>query len=144
MSRTVFPQLLLVHLPLPLTLDRADASPFKFRIALMGKHANSRSDRSEPNQTSQPPSSLSQALSQVRASRTPQPAQHRAEVPSSAELSHEKKPPRARVPAVTSKARTTAPERKDGRRNRRKYPRWVFCVKLCRISLLRNFRYTAR
>ena len=106
----------------------------------MGRHGNSRADhRSEGTQTSsQQPSNLSRVLSQARRS---QPAQHRAEAPSPVE---EKKPVRARVPAVTSKARTTAPERKDARRNRRKYPRWVFLRQVCAgMALLRKFRYTA-
>jgi hypothetical protein len=111
-----------------------------FRASLLGKHANSR--RSEGTQTSsQQPSNgnstLSRVLSQTR--RQPQPAQQRAEVPSPAEVLQEKKPVRARVPAVTSKARTTAPERKDARRNRRKYPRWVFCVKFVPYGLTQNF-----
>jgi len=99
---------------------------------LIGKHGNS---RSEPKATTQQPSSspsstLSRAFSQAGVNRTSQPAQqqhHQPELPSSAQLTHNEKKPavRARVPAVTSKARTTAPERKDARRNRRKYPRWV-------------------
>jgi len=94
--------------------------PLLLPSILTGKHGHTSSGRSEPKQASQPASSsLPRPLS--RTSLTPQPAL-RPEGLTSEQPSAEKKLVRTRVPAVTSKARTTAPEKDNSRRNRRKYP----------------------
>jgi len=91
----------------------------------MGKHGPRSSDCSERRETSQPArSGLSKVFFRGRASRAPPQAQRAEGLTSELEPPPEKKPAggRNRVPAVTSKARTTAPEKDKSRRNRRKYP----------------------
>jgi hypothetical protein len=106
----------------------------------MGMHGNSRSEAKATTQSSSSSTTggnLSRALSQAGVNRTSSQPTHQqrqqqqqerlrqlrqSAVPSSAQLTHNEKKPgvRTRVPAVTSRARTTAPERKDVRQ---KYPR---------------------
>jgi hypothetical protein len=108
--------------PSPYTLHRADASSVFRPSILMGKHWHTSSGRSsEPKQASQPTTTtLPTRLSRTSPTPTPQPASGPEGLTS--EQPSEKKPVRTRVPAVTSKARTTAPEKDNSRRNRRKHP----------------------
>src|SRR6266850_1198915 len=123
MSRYLLPQLLYVSLcTLPYTLYRADSSSVFRPSILMVKHWHASSGRSsEPKQASQPTtSSVPRPLSRTSPTPAPQPALGPEGLTS--EQQSEKKPVRTRVPAVTSNARTTAPEKDNSRRNRRKYP----------------------
>jgi len=108
--------------PSPYTLYRADSSSVFRPSILMVKHWHASSGRSsEPKQASQPTtSSVPRPLSRTSPTPAPQPALGPEGLTS--EQQSEKKPVRTRVPAVTSNARTTAPEKDNSRRNRRKYP----------------------
>lgn len=108
----------------------ADALPFISQSILTGKyrHQSSTSVTSEskmPTQTTE--GHHSQSL--LQANHTPQLAQLSSHL--TPEHTQNPKPVRTRVPAVTSKARTTAPENDKSRRNRRRYPRWVTLQKKC-------------
>src|SRR5258708_30208658 len=117
----------------------------------MGKHAGHHQapDRTQPNKASSQTSSSSSSTSSLLAKSllcpggarrsstvvTPQPAKPSASASESQNSvtttpiqpqAHDPKPARARVPAVTSKAMTTAPEKDKSRPHRRKYPTKVF------------------
>ncbi|KAI0006147.1 hypothetical protein BJV74DRAFT_25373 [Russula compacta] len=130
LSPSIVPSLL--HVSVSCALPRvmhADAFPFIRQSILTGKHRNqsSASVAPESKRPTQPTEDHhSQSLSQ--ASHAPQLAQLSSHL--TPEHTQNPKPVRTRVPAVTSKARTTAPEKDQSRRSRRRYPRWViFCNK---------------